>query len=108
MIVLPSNLKHQIESEGVKAFPEECCGIMVGRDRDGKRVVERFEKVENEFEPGESGVEIWKSPAEFAVPDAIATPPVRISTAASDAAPWPERTIGLDGVGELGVSRLGA
>ena len=36
----------QIEAEGVAAYPNECCGIIFGRDVDGgERVVERLEPV---------------------------------------------------------------
>ena len=52
-IVLTAEQKSQIEAEGVSAFPNECCGIIYGRDVDGRRVVERLEPVQNEFEAGE-------------------------------------------------------
>lgn len=52
-LVIPVALARQIEAEGAKAYPNECCGIMIGRDEGGKRVVERLEPVANEFEAGE-------------------------------------------------------
>ena len=56
LVLTPSQHK-QIESEGVAAFPNECCGIIYGRDvRDGdvtRRIVESLEPVDNGFDAGE-------------------------------------------------------
>jgi proteasome lid subunit RPN8/RPN11 len=56
LFLIPAQ-KKQIESEGVAAYPNECCGIIYGRDvkTDGKirRVVECLEPVLNEFEADE-------------------------------------------------------
>jgi proteasome lid subunit RPN8/RPN11 len=56
-LVLTAEQRRQIEAEGVAAYPNECCGIIYGRDvTDGgvtRRIVERLETVNNEFEPGE-------------------------------------------------------
>jgi len=56
-LVLSAEFDNRIEGEGVSAYPNECCGIMYGRDvRDGdmiRRLVERIEPVINEFEAGE-------------------------------------------------------
>jgi proteasome lid subunit RPN8/RPN11 len=57
-LVLPAELYNRIEAEGVAAYPNECCGILYGRDimESGvvrRRVVERIEPVKNEFESGE-------------------------------------------------------
>jgi proteasome lid subunit RPN8/RPN11 len=45
----------QIEEEGARAYPNECCGIMIGRDvSDGtctRRIVERLEPMANVFDP---------------------------------------------------------
>ena len=51
---LPSSLRRRIEEEGVAAYPNECCGILVGRDtKDAagvtRRVVERLEPGKNVF-----------------------------------------------------------
>ena len=47
----------QIEAEGAAAYPNECCGILIGRDvtADGvtRRVVERSSPVDNAFEADE-------------------------------------------------------
>lgn len=54
---LRATFARQIESEGSAAYPNECCGIMYGRDvREGdvvRRVVERLEPVNNAFEEEE-------------------------------------------------------
>jgi proteasome lid subunit RPN8/RPN11 len=56
-LVLPAQLHNRIEAEGEAAYPNECCGILYGRDvSDGgvtRRVVEKIEAVRNEFEAGE-------------------------------------------------------
>ena len=50
---LPANLARQIEREGAKAYPNECCGILIGGEKDGKRTVERLEAVENAYDAAE-------------------------------------------------------
>jgi proteasome lid subunit RPN8/RPN11 len=52
-IVLSPDQYKMIEAEGVKAFPNECCGVVYGRDFGARRVVERLEPVANDFESGE-------------------------------------------------------
>jgi proteasome lid subunit RPN8/RPN11 len=56
-LVLPAELYEKIEAEGAAAYPNECCGILYGRDvvRNGvtRRVVETLEPVTNDFEAGE-------------------------------------------------------
>lgn len=55
--IIPLHLKpefaRQIEREGADAYPNECCGIMYGRDGNGLRVVERLQAVNNAFEAEE-------------------------------------------------------
>ncbi len=48
-LVLPSNLARAIESEGAAAYPNECCGILYGRDSGNERRVQRLEAVANSF-----------------------------------------------------------
>jgi proteasome lid subunit RPN8/RPN11 len=48
-LVLPPAVRRQIESEGAAAYPNECCGILIGRDVDGRRLVERLEPGQNVF-----------------------------------------------------------
>jgi proteasome lid subunit RPN8/RPN11 len=56
-LVLPADLYNRIEQEGSAAYPNECCGILYGRDvTDGgltRRIVERLEAVSNAFDAGE-------------------------------------------------------
>jgi proteasome lid subunit RPN8/RPN11 len=56
-LVLSPEFSKQIESEGAAAYPNECCGIMFGRDvpdaQGGKRIIERLQPVNNDFESGE-------------------------------------------------------
>jgi len=54
---LTSALYQQIEQEGVRAYPNECCGIMIGHDMsDGactRRIVERLEPMQNTWDAAE-------------------------------------------------------
>ena len=56
-LILSRELRAQIESEGVAAYPNECCGILIGRDvlRNGvsQRIVVRLEPGSNTFEAAE-------------------------------------------------------
>lgn len=53
-LVLPAALARRIEQEGVAAYPNECCGILLGKEQsDGRRVVERLEPVVNSYAQGE-------------------------------------------------------
>jgi proteasome lid subunit RPN8/RPN11 len=52
-LVLPAALRRRIESEGAAAYPNECCGILIGRDVSGRRLVERLEPGQNVFQADE-------------------------------------------------------
>jgi proteasome lid subunit RPN8/RPN11 len=56
-LVLTPDQVRQIEEEGARAYPNECCGIMVGRDlSDGactRRIVERLEPMANVWDEAE-------------------------------------------------------
>ncbi len=56
-LVLSAELYTKIEREGAAAYPNECCGILYGRDVNeggvARRIVDRIEPVRNEFEAGE-------------------------------------------------------
>jgi proteasome lid subunit RPN8/RPN11 len=56
-LVLAAEFYTKIESEGAAAYPNECCGILYGRDvNEGgmmRRLVEKVEPVSNDFEAGE-------------------------------------------------------
>ena len=50
-LVLSPALRAAIEAEAVAAYPNECCGILVGRDKE--RVVDRIVPMANAFDPQE-------------------------------------------------------
>src|SRR5687767_14786773 len=54
---LSESFARQIEREAQAAYPDECCGILFGRDirsdRGVRRIVGRIELVSNEFEQAE-------------------------------------------------------
>ena len=56
-IILTPEQRRQIEAEGSAAYPNECCGILYGRDVTDngvtRRIVEQLEPVQNAFEDGE-------------------------------------------------------
>lgn len=52
-LVLPAELRRRIESEGASAYPNECCGILIGRDAGGRRLVEKLEPGQNVFQADE-------------------------------------------------------
>jgi len=52
-IVLSPAQYRQIEEEGARAFPNECCGILYGHDSADGRIVERLEAVLNAFDASE-------------------------------------------------------
>lgn len=56
-LILKPELRRQIEAEGVAAFPNECCGILIGRDvRDEKgerRIIDRLMPGTNVFQAEE-------------------------------------------------------
>ena len=56
-LILSAALRRQIESEGAAAYPNECCGILVGRDvSEGgvkRRIIDRLEPGKNVFEADE-------------------------------------------------------
>jgi proteasome lid subunit RPN8/RPN11 len=48
VIVLPEDLRRQIERHGADAYPDECCGALLGRvDAGGAARVERVERLAN-------------------------------------------------------------
>lgn len=50
-LILTAELRRRIEVEGEAAYPNECCGLLVGRDESaaGRRVVERLIPAGNAF-----------------------------------------------------------
>lgn len=52
-LLLPAQLARQIDREGSNIYPNECCGIMYGRDTEQGRLVEKLEPVANVFDETE-------------------------------------------------------
>ena len=52
-LVLSPDFARQIEAAGAGVYPNECCGIMYGRDIAGRRIVEQLEAVDNAFDAAE-------------------------------------------------------
>ena len=50
-LLLPAALRKQIEDEGVAAYPNECCGILIGSEK--VRKVDRIVPMANAFDPQE-------------------------------------------------------
>lgn len=54
VLVLSTLQIAQIEAEGAQTYPNECCGIIIGRDvadeRTTRRIVERLEPMQNVFD----------------------------------------------------------
>ncbi len=48
-LVLSEKIARQIEAEGSAAFPNECCGMLIGSESEACRVVERIEPADNAF-----------------------------------------------------------
>jgi proteasome lid subunit RPN8/RPN11 len=53
VLVLSSAIAEQIEREGIAAYPNECCGILVGRDVGDQRIVDKLISMKNVFDAGE-------------------------------------------------------
>lgn len=57
VIVISDAFSKQIDAEGAAAYPNECCGIIYGRDVTAngvtRRLVEKLEAVANEFDAAE-------------------------------------------------------
>ncbi|HLL88072.1 MAG TPA: M67 family metallopeptidase [Tepidisphaeraceae bacterium] len=71
-LVLTAAQRTQIGSEGAAAYPNECCGIIYGRDVDGRRLVSTLEPVANAFEAGEQYHRFSISPKQLMDAEAMA------------------------------------
>jgi proteasome lid subunit RPN8/RPN11 len=70
VIALTRELYARIEEEGVRAYPNECCGVMIGHDivlKDGstRREVERLQPLTNSFELEEQYHRFRLDPLEY-------------------------------------------
>jgi proteasome lid subunit RPN8/RPN11 len=68
LIFTPPQLA-QIRREGSQAYPNECCGAIIGRDRGENRVVESLRPLVNSFEAGEQFHRFRLDPLELAQVD---------------------------------------
>ena len=52
-LLLSVAIASQIEQEGIGAYPNECCGILIGRDGADERIVEKLIPMKNVFDAAE-------------------------------------------------------
>jgi proteasome lid subunit RPN8/RPN11 len=69
-LLLTTPLYRQIQDEGVRAYPNECCGVLIGRDDrvangSARRIVERLQPLTNSFEPHEQYHRFRLDPLEY-------------------------------------------
>jgi proteasome lid subunit RPN8/RPN11 len=64
-LILADSLYRRIEEEGVRAFPNECCGVIIGRDEKPNRIVERLQVLTNSFEAEEQYHRFRLDPKEY-------------------------------------------
>jgi proteasome lid subunit RPN8/RPN11 len=65
MIVLKAEAKRRILEEGEKAYPNECCGFLLGRQAEGKKQVDFVLVVGNAREFGEQYHRFVITPEDF-------------------------------------------
>jgi proteasome lid subunit RPN8/RPN11 len=65
LALTPAQLE-QIRREGAAEYPNECCGVMIGRDTADKRVVESLKPLVNSFEAAEQYHRFRLDPLELA------------------------------------------
>ncbi|HTW95801.1 MAG TPA: rhodanese-like domain-containing protein [Tepidisphaeraceae bacterium] len=65
-LVLTSSQFRQIERHGERAYANECCGLIIGREAGGRRIVEELEELKNSFETTERYHRFSLDPLEFA------------------------------------------
>ena len=54
MLYLSSEMEAEIRTAGEAAYPDECCGVLIGGiDNDGAKIAKRAEAVNNSREDGE-------------------------------------------------------
>jgi proteasome lid subunit RPN8/RPN11 len=65
MIILGAEAERRILEEGEKAYPDECCGFLLGRQTDGKKQADFVLAVENAGESGEQYHRFVITPEDF-------------------------------------------
>jgi proteasome lid subunit RPN8/RPN11 len=68
LIFTPPQLQ-QIRREGSAAYPNECCGAILGHDKGDNRIVDSLRPLANSFEPGEQFHRFRLDPLELAQVD---------------------------------------
>ena len=64
-LYIPAPLARQIERDGVRAYPLECCGILFGTDEASRRSIVRLRATENAFNAPEQGHRFSIDPLEL-------------------------------------------
>ncbi|MEI2618593.1 MAG: M67 family metallopeptidase [Thermomicrobiales bacterium] len=52
-LALPQELASAIAVHGEQTYPDECCGVLLGCDGEGQRVIERLLPIDNQWDAGE-------------------------------------------------------
>lgn len=53
IVVLSTNQRANIDRHAAETYPDECCGVILGRQIDGQRVVDQLIEIENQWDEGE-------------------------------------------------------
>ena len=74
-LCLPPRLAQQIEQDAVRAYPDECCGILIGRDEADQRIVDEIRAAANVAGEGQQARRFSVDPRQImlAEKDALAT-----------------------------------
>lgn len=54
-VILGEREREAIARHGAATYPEECCGILLGRETDGVRSIERLMPIDNQWLPDDRG-----------------------------------------------------
>jgi proteasome lid subunit RPN8/RPN11 len=54
-VILRSEQLSEISRHGEATYPEECCGILLGRETDGVRSIERLMSIDNQWDSVDRG-----------------------------------------------------
>lgn len=54
-VILNATLLREIARHGETTYPEECCGIVLGRETDGVRSIERLMPIDNQWDSVDRG-----------------------------------------------------
>ena len=54
-VILGKDERESIARHGAATYPEECCGILLGRETDGVRSIERLMPIDNQWDSDDRG-----------------------------------------------------